>query len=135
MALEQDASSRSQNVHVSCSKKRLAHLVHCTESRIMLKTGQQEKLYPPTDISVSQQCRPQLLSVKFENSVLSIFRNENSTLEINVSHFGVLHWQQWQPPASAPNKNIRQLNVIALHKMNSYITTKMHCSLKCKNSR
>ena len=66
----------------------------------MLKTGQQEKLYPPTDVSLSQQCRPQLLSVKFENLVHSIFRNENSTLEINVSHFGVLHWQQWQPPAS-----------------------------------
>ena len=82
--------------------KRLAHLVHCTESRIVLKTGQQEKLYPPTDASVSQQCRPQLLSVKFENLVHSIFRNENSTLEINVSHFGVLHWQQWQPPVSAP---------------------------------
>ena len=43
-----------------------------------------------------------LLLVKFEDLVLSIFRNENSTLEINVSHFGVLHWQQWQPPASAP---------------------------------
>ena len=40
--------------------------------------------------------------VKFENLVLSIFRNENSTLEINVSHSGVLHWQQWQPLASAP---------------------------------
>ena len=68
----------------------------------MLKTGQQEKLYLPTDVSVSQQCRPQLLSVKFENLVHSIFRNENLTLEINVSHFGVLHWQQWQPPASPP---------------------------------
>ena len=59
--------------------------------------GQQEKLYPPTDASVSQQRRPQLLSAKFENLVHSIFRNETSTLEINVSHFGVLHWQQWQP--------------------------------------
>ena len=34
----------------------------------MLKTGQQEKLYPPTDVSVSQQRRPQLLSAKFENT-------------------------------------------------------------------
>ena len=33
-------------------EKRLTHLVHCTESQIVLKTGQ-EKLYPPTDISVS----------------------------------------------------------------------------------
>ena len=72
------------------------------ESRIVLKTCQQKKLYPPTDISVSQQCRPQLLSVKFENLVHSIFRNENSSLEINVSHFRVLHWQHWQHPASAP---------------------------------
>ena len=81
------------------------------ESRIVLKTGQQEKLYPPTDASVSQQCRPQLLSAKFENLVHGIFRNETSTLEINVSHFGVLHWQQWQPPASAPDSSIRTENV------------------------
>ena len=52
--------------------------------------------------SFTVQCRPHLLLVKFENLVHSFFRNENSTLEINVSHFGVLHWQQWQPPASAP---------------------------------
>ena len=67
----------------------------------MLKTGQQESLYPSTDVSFSLQCHPQLLSVKFKNFVHSIFRDENSTIEINVSHFGVLHWQQWQPPASA----------------------------------
>ena len=52
--------------------------------------------------SRSLQCCPHLLSVKFENLVHRFFRNENSDLEINVSHFGVLHWQQWQPPASAP---------------------------------
>ena len=68
----------------------------------MLKTGQQEKFYSSTDVSVSQQCRAQLLSVKLQNLVHSIFRNENSTLEINVSHFGLLHWQYWQPPASVP---------------------------------
>ena len=42
------------------------------------------------------------MSIKFEKLVHSIFRNENSALKINISHFGVLHWQQWQPPASAP---------------------------------
>ena len=31
---------------------------------------------------------------------------ETKTLEINVSHFGVLHWQQWQPPASALDRNV-----------------------------
>ena len=67
-----------------------------------VKNGTTRKLYPPTDVSLSQQCRPELLSVKFENLVHSIFRKKNSTLEINVSHFRVLHWQQWQPPASAP---------------------------------
>ena len=77
MALEQDGSSRLKNVH-------------CTESRIVLKTGEQEKLYLPTDVSVLQQSRPQLLSGKFENLVHSIFRNENSTLGINVSYFWVL---------------------------------------------
>ena len=45
MALEQDAPSRSENLYVSCMKT--------TESRIVLKTGQQEKLNPSTDISVS----------------------------------------------------------------------------------
>ena len=48
MVLGQDASSRSENLNVSCGKKRLTHLVHCTESQIVLKTGQ-EKLYPPTE--------------------------------------------------------------------------------------
>ena len=72
-----------------------------TESQIVL-TGQQEKLYPSTDVSVSLQCRPQLLSLKFKNLVHSIFRNENPTLAIHVSHFEVLHWQELQSPASAP---------------------------------
>ena len=80
----------------------LAHLVHCTESRIVLKPEQQEKLYPPTDVNFSLQCPPQLLLVKFENLVHSIFRNKNATLEINVSHFGMLHWHQWQAHASTP---------------------------------
>ena len=74
----------------------------------------QEKSYPPIDISVLLvQCRPHQLSVKFKNLVHSIFRNENSTLEINMSHFRVLHWQQWQPPASAPeNLNLLILKAI-----------------------
>ena len=61
------------------------------------------------------QCRPHLSSVKFENLVQSCFRNENSTLEINMSHFGVLHCHQWQPPTSASesikwlDKNCRYL--------------------------
>ena len=66
----------------------------------MLKTEQQEKLYPPTDVTDSLQCHPQLLSVKFENLVHTIFRNENLTVDINV-----LHWQQWQPPALVPEHN------------------------------
>ena len=79
----------------------------------MLNTGQ-EKLYPPTDVSVPLQCHAQLLSVKFENLVHSIFRNENSTMEINESYFVVLHWQQWQPAASAPvcfTKNYMQKGI------------------------
>ena len=67
-----------------------------------VKNGQQEKLYSPTDVNVPLQCHPQLLLDRFENLVHSIFRNENSTMEINVSFLGVLHWQQWQPMASAP---------------------------------
>ena len=49
---------------------------------------------------------PQLLLIKFENVVHSIFRNENSATEINVSHFGVLHWQEWQPLASTTENNL-----------------------------
>ena len=56
--------------------------------------------------SLAVQCRLHLLLVKFENLVHGFFRNENSTLETNVSHFGVLHWQQWQPPASAPTPKV-----------------------------
>ena len=52
--------------------------------------------------SRSLQCRPHLLSVKFENLVHRFSRNENSNLEINVSRFELLCWQQWQPPASTP---------------------------------
>ena len=43
---------------------------------------------PPSDASVALQGHPQLLSVRFENLVHSIFRSENSTMEINVSNFG-----------------------------------------------
>ena len=68
MALEQEASNRPENLHV-VGKEASTLLVHCMESRIVLKTGQQEKLYLPTNVNVSQQCRPQLLSVKFENLV------------------------------------------------------------------
>lgn len=60
------------------------------EPRIVLKTGQQEKLYPPADVSVSLQRHPQLLLAKFENLVHSILSIENSTMDINVSYFGVL---------------------------------------------
>ena len=38
-------------------------------------------------------------------SCSQFFQKLNSTLENNVRHFGVLHWQQWQPPASAPEYN------------------------------
>ena len=39
------------------------------EPGIVLKTGQQEKLYPPADVSVSLQRHPQLRLAKFENLV------------------------------------------------------------------
>ena len=63
--------------------------------RIVLKTGQQEKLYPPSDVSGPLQCHPQLVSVMFENLVHSIFSKDNF-------YFRALHWQHSQPPASAP---------------------------------
>ena len=63
----------------------------------MLEMGQQEKLYPPNDVSVALQCHPQQLSVEFDKLDHSSFRSEISTMEINVSYFRVLHWQLWQP--------------------------------------
>ena len=59
-------------------------------SRIVLKTGQQETLYPSTHVRASPQCRPQLILVKFENLIHSIFKNEKSALEINVRHLSAL---------------------------------------------
>ena len=43
---------------------------------------------------------------QFENFIHNIFRNEKSTLEINVTHFLVLHWQQWQSSRSTPVTNV-----------------------------
>ena len=59
-----------------------------------------KKLYPPTNVSILLQCRHNYFLVKFENFVHSILRNKSSALVINISHFGVLCWQQWQPLAS-----------------------------------
>ena len=69
-----------------------------------VKNGTTRKIVSSNDVSVSLQCCPQLHSIenRFENLVHSIYRNENSSLEIDGSHFGVLHWQQWQHPASSP---------------------------------
>ena len=71
-----------------------------------IKNGTIQKNVAPTDGSVSPQCRPQLHLDRFENLIQNILRNEDSTLEINVSLLGVLHQQQWQPTASAPGINI-----------------------------
>ena len=65
------------------------------------KNGTTGKMCPPADVSFPRQCHKKLLSFNFKNPVHSIFRNKNSTLEINVSHFKALHLQQWKPSASA----------------------------------
>ena len=91
-------------------EKRLTHLVYCTESRIVLKMGQ-EKLYLPTE----RLAHCSVTHTYFQSSLRILFTvffgNENSTLEINVNHFGVLHWQQWQTPASAPHSACRRFIV------------------------
>ena len=94
----------------SCQKGLICS-VHYTESRIVFKMGQYKKNVPPA-YDISTQCHPQLLSDRLENLIHNIFRNENSTLEINMSLFEMLHWQQWQPPASAPGTILKQLNRI-----------------------
>ena len=62
------------------------------------KNGTTRKIVSSNRCQMMQR-RPQLLLGKFRT--LFIFRKENSTLEMNVSHFEVLHWQQWKPSASA----------------------------------
>ena len=73
----------------------LHRIANCVKNRA-------RKIVSSIRASRSLQCRPHLLSVKFENLVHRFSRNENSNLEINVSRFELLRWQQWQPPASAP---------------------------------
>ena len=84
----------NKNMWVICRKRGQHSLVYCAESQIELKTGVNRS----QQISISLQCRPQLLLVRFQNLAQSIFKNENSALKINVSHFGKLLWQQWQSP-------------------------------------
>ena len=83
MALEQDASSLSKICMLVVGKEAstlstLLGIVNC------VKNGTTRKIS-------SNRCQrlAAVLSVKFENLVPSIFRNENSSLEINVSHFPV----------------------------------------------
>ena len=57
MALQQDASSRSENLYVVLEKEgstpnTLHGIGNCTEN------GTTRKLYPPTDVSISLKCRP-----------------------------------------------------------------------------
>ena len=73
MALEQDASSSSENLYVTCRKE--ANSLSTLYGIANFAKNGTTKLYPPTDVSVSLQCRQQLLLVKFENLVHIIFRN------------------------------------------------------------
>ena len=71
--------------------------------KLLKKFGTTRKIVSSNRCQRLAAVSPTTTLVKFENLVHSIFRNENSTLEIHVSHFGVLHWQKWQHPASAPD--------------------------------
>ena len=98
MALEQDASSRSESLYVSYKKEAsILSTLHEIQNCVNNKKHCILQLIP---VSHSLQCCSQLLSFKLENLPHTIFRNGNSTLEINVTHFVVLHWQQCQPLAS-----------------------------------
>ena len=89
-------------MRASCQKRLICLVSTLHEIGNCNKNGTIRKNVPPAYGEISPQCRPQLLSDKFENLIHNIIRNENSTLGINVGLFGVLHWQQWHPPASAP---------------------------------
>ena len=69
-------------------------IANCVKNGITRKTGSSNRCQGPTAV-----CHAQLVSIKFENLVHSIFRKEKS-------YFGVLHcqqWRQWQHPTSAPD--------------------------------
>ena len=112
-------TSRTEQLrkYAATCQKRLIHLVQYTESRIVLKTGQYEKNVPPAYDSIPPQCRPQLLWDRLENLLHNIFSSEKSTLEINVSLFGVLHWQ---PPASVPVLQIATKSYYKLRQLTYY---------------
>ena len=81
----------------------------------MSKLGQQGKLYPPTNISALLQCHPHLVLVKCEKLVYSISTKENS-------YFGVMHWQQWQPPASTPGSEFYNSQFLKYNNIEMYST-------------
>ena len=101
-------------MRAGCQKRliRLVSTLHGIANCI--KNGTIRTNVPPAYDSISPQCHSQLLSDRIENLIPNIFRNENSTLEINVSLFGVLHCQQWQPFASAPENNKRDMKMYIL---------------------
>ena len=108
MASEQAAYCSSENMRASCQKRLICLVSTLHGIANCIKNGTIRKNVPPAYGSISPQCRPQLLSDRFENVIHNIFRSANSTLEINVRLFGVLHWQQLQPPASAPENRTQE---------------------------
>ena len=96
VALELDTSSMLVVGKKASTLSTLHGIGNCVKNGITRNIVSSNQCQPLAAVS------PTILSVKFENIVHSIFRKENSTLKINVSHFRVLHWQQWQPPASVP---------------------------------
>ena len=87
-------------MRASCQKRqiRLVSTLYGIANRI--KNGTIRKNVPPAyNRSVALNY--------FRTGLKILFRNENSTLEIHVSLFGVLHWQQLQPSASAPDNNLK----------------------------
>ena len=105
MALEQVTSSRTGNLYVSCRKDAstlttLHGIVNCAKNgatRRILSSNRYQRLAAVSPINTFGQ---------IWEFCSQHFRNENLTLEINGGHFGVLHWQQWKPPASTCDKII-----------------------------
>ena len=95
MTLDQDVAQKIYMLVEANSLSALHGIANC------VKNGTR-KIVSSNRASCSLQCRQHLRLVKFENLVHRLFRNKNPNLGINVSHFGVLHWQQWWPPASTP---------------------------------
>ena len=124
-------------MRASCQKRLICLVSTLHGIANCIKNGTIWKNVPPAYGSISPQCRPQLLSDRFENLINKIFRNENSTLKINVSLFGCCIGSSWSPlliPGSVGKigKFIAKINGTSLQVLTRCMNTKIFWKVSWK---